>query len=260
MNEQKPFWLRNMIVPGQGAPNRIKKIGGRQGRCVCLWSKEKGYCRIYPVPYGYVHDWEIIDVEVRKPTNDGRENSFVIYNYENEWNNLSKRIHVHKYKNRFGNVKSKQLTRDEQVSLVQGLTKDTFSGIRDGRKSFGLIKPEHLRFILKKNREKSQAQTLLADLDNLVMDQNDYAWLPYLEYFCKGDCISKHPHRQKIVEWGAYQFMKQNPNDKDHCEKLSDNYHIGDSEYEHYVLIGNIRQYPTTYIVVKLIRFKSKYQ
>jgi len=27
------FWLKDMIVFGQGAPNQISKIGGQQGRC-----------------------------------------------------------------------------------------------------------------------------------------------------------------------------------------------------------------------------------
>ena len=89
MTETDSFWLKDMVVLGQGAPNQIKKIGGQQGRCLCLWSDKTGFVRVYPVPHGYVHDWEIINVEVRKPSNDGRENSFVVYNYEKEWSNLS---------------------------------------------------------------------------------------------------------------------------------------------------------------------------
>ena len=103
------FWLKDMIVLGQGAPNQIRKIGGQQGRCLCLWSDKTGFVRVYPVPYGYVYDWEIINVEVRKPTNDGRENSFVVYNYEKEWKNLSKHIYAQKEINRLGNKKSKKL-------------------------------------------------------------------------------------------------------------------------------------------------------
>ena len=90
MNTDKPFWLTDMIVMGQGSPNQIKKIGKQQGRCLCIWSDKTGFVRIYPVPHGYVKDWDIINVQVRKPSNDGRENSFVVYNYEKEWNNLSK--------------------------------------------------------------------------------------------------------------------------------------------------------------------------
>lgn len=89
----KPFWIKDMIVLGHGAPNQIRKIGKRQGRCLCLWSDKTGFVRVYPVPYGYVHDWEIINVQVRKSARDGRENSFVVNNYEKEWDNLSKRIY-----------------------------------------------------------------------------------------------------------------------------------------------------------------------
>ncbi len=250
------FWLKDMIVLGQGAPNQIRKIGGQQGRCLCLWSEKTGFVRIYPVPYGYVRDWEIINVELRKPSNDGRENSFVINNYENEWNNLSKRIYAQKEITKRKTKRNKKLNRPQRIELLEKLSKSTFSKIRDNRKSFGLVKPKKMKFVLKKNREASQAQATLSDLDDHIMNQNDFAFLPYLHYECEGSCASKHPHKQKIVEWGAYQFMRKNPDSKKHCMKLKENYHIGEEDYLHYILIGNIRKYPKTYIIVKLIRFK----
>lgn len=254
MNGDASFWLRDMVVLGQGAPNQIKKIGRQQGRCLCLWSDKSGFVRVYPVPYGYVHDWEIVNVEVRKPSDDGRENSFVVFNYETEWDNLSKRIYAQKETTSRVN---KKLTRSQQIELLENLSKSTFSQIRDARKSFGLIKPKSISFILKQNREASQAQTTLLDLDHNIMNQNDFAFLPYLQYECEGPCSSRRPHEQKIVEWGAYQFMRRNPDSKEHCLKLKDNYHIGEEGYVHHILIGNIKQYPTTYIVVKIIRFKT---
>ncbi len=252
------FWLRNMVVFGQGAPNKIKKIGSRQGRCLSVWSEEKGFCRIYPVPYGYVHDWEIVDFEGRLPTNDGRENSFVIFNYEQEWENLSKRIIVHKEKNRLGNIVKKSLKRDQWIELTRKLANDSFSEVRDNKKSFGLIKPSHFKLELKKNQEKSEGQTLLTDPDAIIMNQNDYAWLPSVEYSCFKNCKSKHPRHSKLVEWGAYQWMMKDPNNNEHCIKLVENYHVDEANYEHYLLIGNIRTYPKTYVVVKIIRFKVK--
>jgi len=250
------FWLKDMVVLGQGAPNQIRKIGGQQGRCLCLWSDKTGFVRVYPVPYGYVPDWEIINAEVRLPTNDGRENSFVVNNYEIEWNNLSKRIYAQKEVNRRGNKVNRKLKRPEQIALLESLSKSTFSQIRDNGKSFGLIKPKSMNFLLKQNRETSEAQATLLDLDYNIMNQKDFAFLPYLQYECEGPCSSKHPHEQKIVEWGAYRFMRQKPNSEEHCIKLKDNYHIGEENYLHYILIGNIRKYITTYIIVKLIRFK----
>ena len=110
--------------------------------------------------------------------------------------------------------------------------------------------------MLKQNKEKSEAQTTLIDLDYDIMNQNDFAFFPYLQYECDGPCSSKASHEQKIVEWGAYQWMRQDQNSEEHCMKLKDNYHIGEENYLHYILIGNIRKYTTTYVVVKLIRFK----
>ncbi len=252
MNESS--WLENMVVLGQGAPNQIKKIDRQQGRCLCLWSEKTGFVRVYPIPYGYVHDWEIINVEVRKPTNDGRGNSFVVSNYENEWNNLSKRIYV----NKEGDGKNKKLTRSDQIGLLEKLPISTFSEIRDEGKSFGLIKPKSMKFILEKKIETSQAQTTLSEDGYLIMNQKDFAFIPSLEYECECLCNSKHPHKQSIVEWGAYQFMRKNPNSEEYCMKLKENFHIGDEDYLHYILIGNIKKYPKTYIIIKLIRFKVK--
>jgi hypothetical protein len=257
MKEDKPFWLKNLIVLGQGAPNKIKKIHGRQGLCLCVWSKELGLVRIYPVPYGYVHDWEIIDAQLRLSPTDHRENSFALYNYEKEWDNLSKRIHAQTRINKKGNKTHKKLNRRQQIEFLESISKSTYSEIKNKRKSFGIIKPNEISIKLKENKEKSSAQTTLFDNDMIIMDQNDFAFLPYLIFSCNGNCKSKHPHKQKILEWGAYQWMRNNPNSKEHCEKLKENYHINETDYLHYVLIGNIRKYPNIYQVVKLFRFKK---
>jgi hypothetical protein len=260
-----PFWLKDMIVIGQGAPNKIKKIDGRQGRCVALWSEKTGYCRIYPVPYGYLHDWDIIDVQVRKPHNDQRENSYAVYNYENEWNNLNARLHTHKRRNKLGKLVAKKLTRKDQIDLVRNLAKDTFSVVRDSKRSFGIIKPITLEFNLKQQNETTKKQqTLLCadptDLDNIIMDQKDYKYRPYIEYTCDethNKCTAKHPHHSNIVSWEDYSFMKPDSNNYNHCIKLKKNYHIEDKDYEVYLLIGNIRKWPKTYEIVKVIRFKK---
>lgn len=256
MIETTSFWLRDMVVLGQGAPNQTAKLNGRQGRCLCLWSDKTGFVRVFPIPYGYVHDWEIINVEVRKPNDDGRENSFVVANYETEFDNLSKRIYAEKEITPRGNKINKKLKRSEQIALLESISKSTFSQIRDNGKSFGLIKPKTMKFMLIRNKETSEAQTTLLDLDYNIMNQDDFAFLPYLQYECDGPCSSKLPHEQKIVEWGAYQHMRKNPNSEEHCMKLKDNYHIGEEDYLHYLLIGNHRIYPTVYFIVKIIRFK----
>jgi hypothetical protein len=257
MKENKPFWLKNLIVLGQGSPNKIRKIQGRQGRCLCVWSEERGLVRIYPVPHGYVHDWEIINVQLRLSPTDHRENSFAVYNYEKEWNNLSKRIYAQTRINRLGNKMHKKLTRTKQIGLLEKISKSTYSEIKKNKKSFGIIKPTVLDLVLKENKEKSTAQATLFENDMVIMDQKDFAFLPYLHFSCEGKCSSKHPHKQKIVEWGAYQWMRQKPDSKTHCEKLRDNYHITEKDYLHFVLIGNIRKYPNIYQVVKLFRFKN---
>jgi hypothetical protein len=231
-----------MVVLGQGAPNRMRTLKGRQGRCLCVWSEERGYCRVYPVPYGYVHDWDMVDFHVRMPKSDGRENTFVVLNYEEEWANLSHRIR-----------KRGLLHRDAWIRLTRRLATDNFSDVRQNRRSFGLIRPTELKLELERNREMSEGQTLLSDIDHVIMDQKDYAFVPYVSYSCP--CSVRHPHTSKLVAWEAYQFMRKDPDNLEHCKKLADNLHIGNADYEHYVLIGNMHRFPTSYIAV--IRFKT---
>jgi len=52
--------------------------------------------------------------------------------------------------------------------------------------------------------------------------------------------------------------MIKDPNNEAHCKKVFDNLRINQEGWEHYLLIGNIRTYPKTYIIVKVIRFKNK--
>ena len=251
--ENKSFWLKNMIVLGHGAPNKVSKVPGAHGRCACIWSEKTGYCRIYPIPYGYLYDWEIIDVEVRKPNNDGRENTFIIYNYETDWKKMYEHIKIHKT-DKGNRIK---LTKEEWIPIVKKLANDSFSLTRDNKRSFGIIKPKSINCFLRKNKEISSQQTTLVDYDNFVMDQDDYKWFPYVEYSCEKECKSKHPHTSKIIEWGCFQWMKKKPNDEEHCKQVFDNLGINKIGWENYLLIGNIRPYPKTYIVVKVIRWKK---
>lgn len=262
MNENEPLWLRDMIVLGHGAPNTLKKLGGRQGRCVCLWSKEKGYCRIYPVPYQFLSDWQIIDVKVIKSNTDNRKNSYAVYHYLEDWLDLGKNIQFHWTKTPRGKRIKKKLNRKEWIQLSKELAKDTMSKIIEEKESFGIIKPKNIDLILEQNdkREKSGGQLNLfaEDLDDLIMNQSDYRYIPKIVYDCEGECTAKSQHKQKIVSWEAYAYMKKNPDSLKHCEKIKKGYHIGDPNYEHYILVGNIKNYPKSYIVVKLIRFKKE--
>jgi len=52
-------------------------------------------------------------------------------------------------------------------------------------------------------------------------------------------------------------WMRKHPDDEEYCKKLGDNLHISDDSYEKYLLIRNIKNYPKTYIIVKVIRFKK---
>lgn len=253
-----PFWLKDMIVLGHGAPNYVKKVND-QGRCACIWSEKTGYCRIHPIPNGYLYDWEVIDVEVRKPKNDGRENTFIIYNFENDWNKMYLHIKVHKDDKgkRLNLWKSSKTSRDKCIKIIEELGKDSFSDVKNNKRSFGIISPASIEGFLERNKKTSIQQKTLFD-DNLIMNQKDYKWIPCIRYSCSTPCLAKNPiHKSKIIEWGCYKWMIKNPNNEEHCKKVFDNLEINKEGWKNYLLIGNIRMHPKSYIIVKVIRFKK---
>ena len=255
--EEQPFKLTNLLVLGQGAPNTPKSLNHQRATCVALWSEtDNKYYRIYPVPCGIVGDWDYIDVEVIKSKTDTRKDSFKVYNSDKEWPKI--RI----------KVLSKKISREEKIELVKKLATETISKAEKERANFAIIDPKETNFIIEqrkseeidKNQHKlSDYSEIGEDLDQDPQNQKAYPWRIKLGYTCKGDCFCQKtkPHRQTIVEWGAYEWMRKNSKDKDHCKKLEDNYRLKNKEWKHWLLVGNQKLHPHKYLVVKIIRFKT---
>lgn len=260
LDEEKPILLKNMIVLGQGAPNKCKSLNNKKATCVALYSKEEGFCRIYPVPTDKSNklcDWDIIDVLVVESNTDSRKKSYKIFNCENDWPNVKIK-------------KVGKLTKKNALILLDSLATDSVKDIKSKKQNFGIINFNKLKFevISTKKKEIDSNQKLISDFNKKdyseigenLESQSDFPYTARLIYKCKGQCdecnVKNKSHKQKIVEWGAYVWMLKNSNNKDHCSKLYDNYHINDPNWKQWILIGNMKHHPQSYIVVKLIRFK----
>lgn len=234
--------LKNLIVLGQGAPNQLND--GRYARCVCGYSKEYGYVRIYPIPQQLLRLWDIFDIVVEKNPQDHRKNSLKVKNSKKDWKILNKWIKVKGF-----------FRAEDRYDLIKSLATDNLGNLIKSRESFGIIKPRIKRFDLEQQREKTEAQTTLLDLDFHIIDQKDYKYKPYVSYECEPECDCKNKtHKQQIVEWGCYEWMRKNPSNEVKC---FDNLRLTDNDYDKFFLVGNLFRHPKTYVIVNIFRFKK---
>ena len=238
--------LKDLVVIGQGAPNKLRD--NRLSRCVCAFSEEIGLVRLYPIPIHLLRRWDVFDVTVVENPQDHRENTWKIYNSKKDWSRIYKWIR-----------KKRVLPQSKRKQLIKSLAKDNLGDLRNERKSFGIIHPKILNCELVQQNESTSIQTSLFDLDFHIINQRDFKFKPYVKYECHAKCSCKNPvHRQQIVEWGCYEWMRKNPDDKTHCLKLFENLQLTNDEYDKYFLVGNIHKSPKTYILIAVFRFKKK--
>lgn len=255
IKENTPFWLRNMLVLGQGAPNKSKSLRSI-ATCVALWSRESGFCRIYPVPHNKIKDWQYIDVEVIKSNSDKRKNSYKVNKCEQDW----PKVNI--------NILNKKISRENKIKLIEELATGTIKKAEANKDSFTIIRPKTMKFIVEnrilKKRKQNDNQTKIIDFSEIgekdpikLNSQKDYPFTIKLKYSCQEDCnCINRQHNQSIVEYGAYEWMRKNSVNKEHYLKLEENYHLNDPKYKHWLLVGNQKLHPHRYIVVKILRFK----
>ncbi len=252
MSNEKSFWLKNCVVIGQGAPNQLKDK--RISKCIVLCELEtKKLHRIYPVPMGWLRQWDVCEVCVEKNPTDHRKNTWKIFRSKDDWKKLKEWI----------KVKDKKYSEKERKELIKSLSCGVvLSDLIKNGESFGIIRPKIMKFELEqRNPSTTKQMTLINDLRDLdegfcIINQKDYKFKPYITYECEGNCQCKNKtHRQQTIEWGCYEWMRKNPND---ATKLAENLRLFDNEYDKYLLVGNIHKAPQTYIIINIFRFKNK--
>ena len=126
-------------------------------------------------------------------------------------------------------------------------------------KSFGIIKPKIIKTELVQKNDSTTVQTQLFNTEYQIISQKDYKFKPYVSYECEGKCSCKNKqHRQQIVEWGCYEWMRKNPNDSNYCMQVFENLQLTNDDWEKYFLVGNLHKAPKTYLIVAVFRFKKK--
>lgn len=218
-----------MIIMGRAVPEQRRN--GRIGHCTAGYSPTlDSLVRLYPVPFGLCNRWDHIEVEVEKPSQDTRTESWKIFGSKSHWHSTPERI-----------TKIGKLQRTEWIELIHKLSRDCcVKQLNKERASLCVIKPHIIdAFIDEKDDPKykwgSHLRQMTLNGGFLPKTGRESPHHVRIIYRCQ-NCESKNPHKQQLLEWGAYRWIDKNPQNK---EQAIVNLQLFNDDYEKYFLIGN---------------------
>ena len=168
-----------------------------------------------------MYRWNVVRIPLERNPKDTREESWKIQGSRGEWNDLHRKIHV-----------QRQLGRREWISLLQSLHERFGVGcvqeLNERRLSIGMIRPVIQGFRFEDRGEKYDAsvQTTLDSIQQFLTIKN-YKEQPRITYRCGEECKARNAHDQQLLEWGAYEWMRNHSDNKD---QLWENLMLNDSE------------------------------
>lgn len=228
---------------GRACPEDIRD--GRQTVCAAGYSPSRGLIRLYPTRWDSPLDnWNIVSVEVERPVTpqfDGRKESWKIAGSRSSWSKLNQRIKV-----------TGVYPRNKRLKLIESLTKKCVQDIIDDGESLGIVKPEILEYGFEKQEDVKKLTQTTIDSSFRVKVKNEYDIEPRVKYRCSG-CRTSDCHDQQILEWGIYEWLRKKPGDE---AMVWENLHFDDLEWTKHFLVGSLFRYPTSFIVVSVLRLK----
>jgi len=229
----------DLVILGRAAPEPIRD--GRHTVCLGGYSESRGYVRLYPTQM-WMEDckrWNVISVPVEEPERDTRNESYKIAGSREDWGALHQKIR-----------KVGELSKSEQIRLVEELSGDCTIQLNDERISLGMVKPAE---ILDVYLEPSDDTTVQMDLEmNQRKGKTDYEHTLYVKYRCEG-CKAKTHHDQHTIEWGVYRYWDKH----DDPEGVIDALGFNDESMNHYFFVGNLNHRREAYIIISVIRFSE---
>jgi hypothetical protein len=223
--------VEDFICLGRTVPEESKKYGHKV--CMAGYSSElKQFLRVYPLPvsntlkcnYRYC-------LGLSRNSMDSRRESWKLTDRVALYDSMEK--------------ESSSSIRDILSSSVSS----SIAELNDARASLGVIKPDAItgEFELRKNCGTTQYE-LFETCDDLFGAKAVNA-APYLRFSAAGKS-----HRLQIREWGCYEWIRKNPGD---CSTLWKNLKL---DRDVYLLVGNMSNQRTTWLVIKSFSFERSSQ
>ena len=232
--------ISEMIVLGSAVPEQTKNNG--KTVCVAGWAEDLGFVRIYPCRADYgISRWDRLrDIKVRRNPKDSRLESYKL------WDEKSFRID--------GGIKSAS----EKIELLESIKQDCVHIVRDGMLSLGLVRVDgHIECNISDNPSFSKQETIAKHNQeyNWLLTKQDFSVQPKLTFSCGGKCLAKNLHNMTVVDWGGFEWIRKSPGA---AINLRDNWKITNPEYDVYLLVGNLFQHRTSFIVISVIPVKKQ--
>lgn len=237
-------WINNLVILGRAAPEELSD--GRQTVCTGAWSPNRGFIRIYPVnPRSNIFSrWDVVNVEVERNPDDSRHESWKIKGRKQD---QEERVEV-----------KGEFPRDQRATLLSNLEDDCVNDINEARRSLGIIKPQNINGLVYEDWEDDdegyEQLKLFQDQDEFRPEnRDDFEHKIKIDFECP-DCKTQQGyHRPSLLEWGAYMGLRNGANTP---EELESNYQMDNPEYDHWIFVGNMNQYKSTFIAISILWIK----
>jgi hypothetical protein len=223
------------VVIAKGAPNRCRD--GRKVMCAIAVSKELGLIRIYPLSVfsdGEISIWSIVDLRLTISNTDNRKESYRVSIYEV-----------------CGQVKLPDEKRDLlDACLLDSGNQDPIDYQNQRRKSIAVVKSVGHVGAMLAAREPSAEPFPMDDEDGFVRVQSDFPFKPYVQWVSK----QGKSHTTHLVGQEVYMGMVHNQSTP---FRVFENLHIGDQDYDHWLVLGNMKDRRNVWVAAHLHRQKK---
>ncbi len=235
--------LDDLVILGRACPEPMKD--GRVTVCLAGWSEKLGFIRLYPTRYDMpCKQWDVLRVEVEGNERDSRHESWKIVGSKQEWEKLSEKIEV------IAHIDDPT----ERRNLIGNLRDVSVTYINDQKRSLGIVKPQVIKTYFNENSKYFELfQSALpgfTELDN-VQVKRDFQYEPRTIYTCPESDTPEKKHDQQILEWGFYEWIRKNPEQK---EQVWQNAGFNDPKRDIYYLVGNQAAHRTSFMVISVLR------
>jgi len=226
------------IILAKGAPNKCRD--GRTVMCAIALSERLGLIRIYPLEVtgpGGIGIWSKVSLVLSHSKTDQRSESYRLFDYTV-----------------VGELKNREEKRDllESCILKSG-NKDPIDYQNERRKSIAVVRGEGRVGSSLVPRDSVSGGPPEIDEDGFAMAQSEFPYKPYIEW----TSIQGKSHRTHLVGQEVYMGMLNNQSTP---YRIFENMHIGDRDYDHWLILGNMKDRRNVWVAAHVHRQKKTAQ
>lgn len=223
------------IIIAKGAPNQCRD--GRKVMCAIAVSPLLGLIRIYPLSVkndGDIAIWSIVKLCLAISNTDNRKESYRVESYEVT-----------------GQMKSVSEKSDLMEScILESGDQDPIDYQNERRKSIAIVKSVGPVGASLMARDATIDYAATDDDEGFVMTQSEFPFKPYVQWTSK----QGKSHTTHLVGQEVYMGMLHNQATP---FRIFENLRIGDRDYDHWMVLGNMKDRRNVWVAAHLHRQKK---